>query len=235
MTQEDCLPFSLKAFFRATQKVYPNISWNGTMQQTQLPAFQSNSPFQNKFRKSNTLWDGTSSYLLAPATSLLQQQLPLLHWWPLPCRSSNQSCTSDQFLHQQIPAITSSAPAATSPAPATFLQQRLPVLHKQLPVLHQRPPSCTSDCLLAPADTSDYQSWTSDHLPAPVDSSSHQFCTSNYQSWTSNHIPAPADTSNYQSWTSNHLPVPAETSLAPATIYPMNTSLVPAIQTCSSD
>ena len=113
------------------------------MQQTQLPASQSNSPFQSYFRKSNTLF--------APVTTSLQLQLPLLHRRPLPCRSSYQSCTGDHlpapadtssyqfasnglpalaitFLHQQISAATSSAPASTGPEPATtFLHQQIPV------------------------------------------------------------------------------------------------------------
>ena len=64
-----------------------------------------------------------------------------LHWQPLPCRSSYQSCTGDHlpaasttFLHQQIPATTSSAPTGNSPKPTTIF------LHQQKPVLHQRPP-----------------------------------------------------------------------------------------------
>ena len=145
----------------------------------------------------------------APAATFLYRR-------PLHCSSNYHSCTGGHFpveaatspapatifLHQQISADTSSAPAATSPAPATFLHQRLPVLHQQLLVLHQWPPSCTSD-----------------HLPAPVDTSSYQFCTSNYQSWTNDYFPAPADTSNYQSWTSDHLPAPADTNPKPATIF----------------
>ena len=192
--QEDCQPLSLKALFRATQKVFPNTSWDGTMQQTQLPASQSNSPFQDQFRKSNTLWEGTSSYLLAPATTSLQRQLPLLYRRPLPyrssyqfCTSSGQSCTSDH-----LPAPTDTSGHLPAPADTSNWQ------------------SWTSDHSPAPVDTSNYQSWANDHFPAPADAS-------NYQSWTSNHFPAPVDTSNYQFWTSEYLPAPAYTSPKPAT------------------
>ena len=83
-----------------------------------------------------------------------------LHRRSLHCSSNYHPCTGGHFpaeaatipapatifLHQQIPADTSSAPAATSPAPATFLQQRLPNLLHQLLILHQRPPSCLVRC-----------------------------------------------------------------------------------------
>ena len=97
----------------------------------------------------------------APPTTSLQRQLPLLHQWPLPCRSRFQfctssclSCTSDHFLHHQTPAATflhPQTPATNSPEPATnFLHQQIPAttssgpantfLHQQIPVLNQRPP-----------------------------------------------------------------------------------------------
>ena len=135
------------------------------MHQTQLPA----SHLTDLFRANS---ESLIHFETAPAATFL-------HPRPLHCCGNYHSCTGGHFpveaatspapatifLHQQIPAATSFAPAATSTAPATFLQQRLPVMHHQLPILHQRPPSCTSD-----------------HLPAPVDTSSHQFCTSDYQS-----------------------------------------------------
>ena len=89
-----CQPLSLKALFRATQKVYPNTSWDGTMQQTRLPASQSNSPFQVLFRESNLIpsetapaatslhrrhFSAVATTTPAPATTSLQKQQPLLH------------------------------------------------------------------------------------------------------------------------------------------------------------
>ena len=129
-------------------------------------------------------------------TTSLQQQLPLLHQQPLPCRSSYHSSTGN---HLPAPAATSSAPAATSPAPVTtFVHQRSPsctsryqqlsVLHQQLPVLNQRPLSCTRRHQQLPV-------LKQDHFPAPADTSNYQFCTSTYQSWTSDHLPAPVDIS----------------------------------------
>ena len=106
-TQEDCQPLSLKALFRTSQKVFPNTSWDGTMQQTQLPASRSNRSFQAFSRKSNTLWDGTNNYhsctgdhftaaattTPAPAATFLQKQLPVLHQ-QLPALHRRPSCSS---------------------------------------------------------------------------------------------------------------------------------------------
>ena len=181
------------------------------MQQTQLPAFQSNCPFQVKFSKSNTLWYGTSSYFLAPAATSLQKQLPVLHRRPSSC---------------------------------TRRYQQLPVMHQQLPALHRRPSyssdyqfcisscrSCTSDHLLAPADSSNYQSWTSEHLPAPADTSSQQLCTSNYQSWTSNHLPVPADTSPKPATIFLH----QRPSIQRILVLYQQTRPAPATRSCSND
>ena len=122
------------------------------MQQTQLPASQSNSLFR-----------ANSESLILFETALAAI---FLHRWPLHCSSNYHSCTHGHFsaeaatspvpatifLHQQIPAAVNSAPADTSPALATFLQ---------LPVLNQRPPSRISDHLPAPADTSSAPATTS--------------------------------------------------------------------------
>ena len=165
--QEHCQLLSLKALFRATQKVYPNTSWDGTMQQTQLPASQSNSLFRTN----------SESLILFETASAAT----FLHHRPFHCSSNYHSCTGSLF-----PAL-----AATSPAPATlFLHQQLPVLHQQLPDLY-RWPSCRSVYQFC---TSGCQSCTSDRLPAPADTSSHQLCTSDYQSWTGDRLPAPAIT-----------------------------------------
>ena len=136
----------LKALFRATQKVYSNTSWDGTMQRSRLPASQCNSPFQGCFWKSNLILSETAPAATSPtpATTFLQKQLPVLPRWPLPGNSSY------------------------FPEPATtFLQQQLPVLQQQLPVLHQWPliqqlPVLRQLSSLAPVTTS----CTSDHLPA---------------------------------------------------------------------
>ena len=166
-------------------------------------------------------------------TTSLQQQLPLLHRRPLPCRSSYQSCTGDHLPEPadtssykfctssyhpctgDLPAaaITSSVPAAAGPAPAiTFLRQQTPATTSPETVtafMHQRSPSCTSR-----------------HQQLPV---LHQRLPALNQwppSCASDHLPAPADTSryqfctsNYQSWTSDHLPAPADTSPKPETIF----------------
>ena len=126
------------------------------MQQTQLPASQSNSP----------LWSYSESLILfetAPAATFL-------HRLPLHCSSNYHPCSGGHLLAE---AATSPAPAATNsctsnhlPAPAatssyqfctssyqllhqqssscTSRYQQLPDLHQQLPVLNQRPLSCTS-------------------------------------------------------------------------------------------
>ena len=60
-------------------------------------------------RKSNTLWDGTSSYLLAPATAFLQQQTP----------AATSSRPANTFLHQQISVLNQRPPI-----------QRIPVLYQ---------------------------------------------------------------------------------------------------------
>ena len=104
----------------------------------------------------------------APATTSLQQQLPVLHRQLLPSKSRHQrtpSCSSDHL----------------RAAVTTFLQQHLPVLHQKLPALHQWPPSCSSDNHPSPATTSSAPAATS---PAPATSFLQQrpsSCTSNYQ------------------------------------------------------
>ena len=148
--QEDCQLLSLKALFRATQKVYPNTSWDGTMQLTQLPASQSNSPFQ-VYSESLILFEA------APAATFL-------HWRPLHDTNNYHSCTRDHF----------PAEAATSPAPATIF------LYQQIPADTSNYQSWTSDPFPAPADTSNYQSWTSNHFPAPADTSNYQSWTSDH-------------------------------------------------------
>ena len=214
--QEDCQPLSLKGLFRPTQKVFPNTSWDGTMQQTQLPASQSNSLFRTNL-------ESLILFEKAPAVTFLHRRPP--H-----CSGNYHSCISDHLI----------AVATTTPAPAAIslqkqllvLHQQLPVLlqrppsctnrhqrplsctsrHKQLPVLHQQPPSCTSGHFPAAVDISV-------HFPAPADTSSCQSCTSDYQTWTSDQFPAPADASNYQSWTSDHFPAPATNSPEPVTTF----------------
>ena len=195
----------------------------------------------------------SSSYLLAPATTSLQQQLPscivdhfpaaaatFLHRRPLPCRSSYKSCTNDQLpaaATSSAPAATSSAPAVTSPAPATaFLHQRSlsctsryqqpPVLHQQLPVLNQRPPFCTSDHLPAPATTSSESATAFLHQRSPS-------CTSRYQQPPVLHQQLLVLNQRPPSCTNDHLPAPATTSPEPATIFlhqqiPATTSPEPA-------
>ena len=235
-TQEHCQPLSLKSLFRATQKVYPNTSWDDTMQLTQLPTSQPNSPFQIEFKKSNTLCKGTSRYLLAsvttsnttpaPAATSLQKQLPVLHRRLSSCTSSAPAATSS------APAATSSAPAATSPASATFLQQRLLILHQQLPVLHQRPPSCTSYHFPAPAEPATTSPEPVTINPEPATALLHQrspSCTSRYQLQPVLHQQLPvlnqrplSCTNRHQqlsvlnqpppSCISDHLPAPVDTS-----------------------
>ena len=157
------------------------------------------------------------------------------------------------FLQQQLPSCTGnhfSAAVSTTPALVTT------PLQKQLPVLHRRPPSCTSSHQFC---TSDYQSWTSNCLPAPAMTFLHQqipVATSSAPATTSpepattflhQQIPAiisssPATTSPEPATTFLHQQIPAATSSAPveispalATTYTTNTSIVPAIQTCSND
>ena len=94
------------------------------------------------------------------------------------CTSNYQSWTSDHFpapadisnyhpkpattfLHQQIPATTSSAPATTSPEPeTTFLHQQKLILHQWPPI--QRIPVLYQLSRLAPAT----RSCSNDHHPA---------------------------------------------------------------------
>ena len=219
-TQEDFQPLSLKALFRPTQKVLPSTSWDGTMQQTPLLAYHSNMTFKDYFRKSNILWDGTSSYLLAPATTSQQRQLPLLHRRPPHCSGNYHSCTSSHFpaeaatssapaatspapaatfLHQQIPAVTSSAPATTSLEPVTtFLHQQTPATISPEPVtafLHQQTPAATFLHQQTPADTFLHQ-----QIPAAISS-------------------APATTSPGPVTTFLHQQTPATTSSGPANTF----------------
>ena len=165
------LPASqLKSLFRATQKVFPNTSWDGTMQQTQQLASQSNSFFR-------------------------ANSATFLHWQPIHCSSNYHSWTSDHFtaaatttpapvvtslqkqlpvLHQQLLVLHQRLPSCTGrhqrPLSCTSRYQQLTVLHQrslscisgyqcplsctsrhqQLPVLHQQPPSCTSRCQQLP-------------------------------------------------------------------------------------
>ena len=214
-----------------------------------LPASQFKSPFQGNSKSfetpPKTAQCSRHNYQPLNLTDLLgsnSESLILfettpaaifLHRRPLHCSGNYHSCAGGLFLAL---AATSSAPAATSYQPCTgdFPAPADTSVHFPAPADTGRPqqiPTDTSDRLpapadtsvhfSAPADTSSYQSWTSEHHPAPAD--------------TIDRFPAPADTNNYQSWTSEHLPAPADTSPKPATTYPTNTSLVPAVQTCSSD
>ena len=176
------------------------------MQQTQLPASQSNTFFRTN----------SESLILFETASAAT----FLHRRPLHCSSNYHSCTGDHF----------PAEGATSRAPATLLQQRLAVLHQQLPVMNQRLPSCTSDHLPAPADTSDYHSCTSDHLS----------CISRYQQPPVLYQQLPVLNQRPLSCTSRHqqLPVLNQRPLSctsgnqscTSDTYPTNTS-----QTYSSD
>ena len=140
------------------------------MQQTRLPASQSNIPFQVCFRKFNLVPSQT-----APAATFLHRRSPSYssdHLSASATTSSAPAATSPvpatTFLHQRSPSCTSNyqfcnssfqswtsehlpVPAATSPeSMTTFLHQQIPAatspepmttfLHQQIPVLHQRPP-----------------------------------------------------------------------------------------------
>ena len=143
------------------------------------------------------------------ATTSLQQQLPLLHRRPLPCRSNNQFCTGDhlaapadtssyQFYTSSyqpcigdLPAaaITSSAPAAAGPAPATTSPEPATAF------LHQRSPSCTSR----------YQQQPVLHQRLPVLNQRPLSCTGRYQQQPVQDQRPSSCINGNQSYTSDHL------------------------------
>ena len=121
--QEHCQPLSLKALsLKATQKVYSNISWDGTVQQTRLPASQSNNPFQSWFWKSNLISSET-----APA-------ITFLHRRPLPCKATTSPSPATTFLQQRSPSCTSNYQFCTSDHLSNDYQSctSYPVLHQRL-------------------------------------------------------------------------------------------------------
>ena len=114
-------------------------------------------------------------------TTSLQQQLPLLHQRPLPCRSSYQSCTGD---HLPASADTNShqpstgdlpAAAIASPAPATtFLHQQTlasTFLHQQIPAATSSATATTSP---EPATTSLHQQIPATTSPRPANTFLHR-------------------------------------------------------------